>query len=331
MAFLKKRGKSWYVYWRQDGKKLGKSLGTTSKTVARQYLKGFEYKLATWQLGQTTDMSLDQLRDEYLSYSKATKKQSTYERHDAPRVKRFVDRMKEQGVEKVSGITVRRLQQYQQHLLEDLAPVTVRHSMYALRFAVERGYAESNPVRKVKKPKAAKNPPRYLSFEEWEKVRAIAEETELWPLVATAYYTGFRNSELRYLRWEEIDFERSLITLGNKEGFSVKNRESRTVPLNDDLKDTLMPLRKRRGFCFLNRKGEQFGATELTRQFKKLIATPSRLPHFTLHTLRHTFASHLVMRGVSIYKVSRWLGHKSVNTTMIYAHLAPRDDEINAL
>jgi len=48
-------------------------------------------------------------------------------------------------------------------------------------------------------------------------------------------------------------------------------------------------------------------------------------------TLRHTFASHLVMNGISIYKVSQWLGHKSVNTTMIYAHLAPQDDEINVL
>ena len=50
-----------------------------------------------------------------------------------------------------------------------------------------------------------------------------------------------------------------------------------------------------------------------------------------LHALRHTFASHLVMKGVSIYEVSQWLGHKSVNTTMIYAHLAPQHDEINVL
>ena len=44
-----------------------------------------------------------------------------------------------------------------------------------------------------------------------------------------------------------------------------------------------------------------------------------------------SFASHLVMKGVSIYKVSQWLGHRSVNTTMICAHLAPQDDEINKL
>ncbi|MFW6118814.1 MAG: tyrosine-type recombinase/integrase [Planctomycetota bacterium] len=335
MAFLQKRGKYWYIYWRQDGKKHGKSLKTTRKSVAQQYLKEFEYKLATRQLGQTTDIGLDQLRDEYLLYSKATKKQSTYERHDEPRVNRFVDYLTECGVRKASEITPRHVQDYQHELLDDLATSTVRHTMFAasgmLTFAVERGYIESNPVKKVKKPKVTKNPPRYLSFDEWEEVRAIAEQTELWPLVATAYYTGFRNSELRFLRWEEIDFERNVITLRNKEGFTLKNRESRTVPLNKELKRILQPLKKKSGYCFLNRKGQQFGATQLTRRFKKVIVEPSGLPDFTLHTLRHTFASHLVMKGVSIYKVSRWLGHKSVNTTMIYAHLAPQDDEINAL
>ncbi|MFW6189558.1 MAG: tyrosine-type recombinase/integrase [Planctomycetota bacterium] len=54
-------------------------------------------------------------------------------------------------------------------------------------------------------------------------------------------------------------------------------------------------------------------------------------PHFTVHTLRHTFASHLAMTGVGFYKVSRWMGHKSVSTTQRYADLAPRDDEINVL
>ena len=135
----------------------------------------------------------------------------------------------------------------------------------------------------------------------------------------------------RLLTWQEIDFDRCVITLTNKDGFSLKNRESRTVPLNRDLCEILLPLKEPTGCCFKNKKGHQFTAVELSALFKRLIVTPSGRPHFSLHTLRHTFASHLVMQGVSIYKVSQWLGHKSVNTTMIYAHLAPQDDEINVL
>jgi len=335
MAFLTKRGKYYHVYWQQNGKKRGRSLKTTRKAVAEQHLRELEYRLAQRELGQEADVDLERLRDEYLSYSQATKKQSTYERHDVPRVTRFVAFLTEGGVKKASEVTEAHVQQYQQQLLGSHSPRTVRHCLYAasglLSFAVERGYVRRNVVRNVSKVKAQKNPPRYLSFDEWEHVQAIASGTYLWPLVATAYYAGFRNSELRFLTWPEIDFERGVITLVNKEGFSLKNREARTVPLNRELKRILLPIRDGEAYCFLDRNGEQFGDKQLAAEFKRLVAGPSGLPHFTLHSLRHTFASHLVMKGVSIYKVSQWLGHKSVNTTMIYAHLAPQDDEINVL
>jgi len=306
-----------------------------SKAVADEYLRQFEHNLASKELGQATDVGLEQLQDEYLSYSKAIKTRNSYERHDLPRVKRFIAYLKTQGIDRVSQITERHIQGYQQWLLTLVTAATTRHSMYAasglLSYAVRQGYAHSNVVKNVPKVKAVKNPPRYLSFDEWEHVKRMARETYLWSLVATAYYTGFRNSELRFLTWPEIDFERNVVTLRNKDGFSLKNRESRTVPLNQELKEILLPLAKRNGYCFHDRQERQFGDTLLTREFKQLIAKPSGIPHFSLHSLRHTFASHLVMKGVSIYKVSQWLGHKSVNTTMIYAHLAPQDDEINVL
>ena len=78
MAFITRRGKTWHIYWQQDGKKHGRSLHTSSKRVAEQYLKEFEYRLARRELGQALDASLERLRDEYLSYCRATKKPSTY-------------------------------------------------------------------------------------------------------------------------------------------------------------------------------------------------------------------------------------------------------------
>ena len=200
--------------------------------------------------------------------------------------------------------------QADQFLKEFERRLTVRHCMFVasgfLGFAVRRGYLSTNVVKNVEKVKAPKNPPRYLSDEEWQKVRGIALQTRLWPLVATAYYTGFRNSELRFLTWEEIDFEREVITIRNKPGFTLKNRQFHTVPLNKELREILLPLRKDRGRCFSGPKGRQQARdSELSREFERLVVRPSGLPHFSLHTLRHTFASHLVMKGVSIYKVSQ--------------------------
>jgi len=336
MAFLKKRGNTWYIYWTSNGRKRGRSLHTKSKRTAEEYLKEFEYRLAKKELGQDADILLDRLREEYLAYSKSTKKTRTYERHDLPRINRFVDFLKARGLAKASQVNQTHLEAYQTELLAERAPQTVRHCMFAasglLSFAVRRGYLSTNVAKSVEKVKAPKNPPRYLSEDEWQKVKGIAKPTHLWPLVATAYYAGLRNSELRFLTWPEIDFERDVITIRNKPGFTLKNRESRTVPLNHDLKQILMPLRKLGGRCFAAGAGRPFERdSDLSREFQRLVVKPSGLPHFSLHTLRHTFASHLVMKGVSIYKVSQWLGHKSVNTTMIYAHLAPQDDEINVL
>jgi integrase len=338
MAFLRKRGDIWYLYWTSNGTKRGRSLGTKQKAVADRHLKEFEYRLATQQLGQTTDVALEQLQDEFLSYKKAVLKPSSYERGLRPRVREFVEFLADRGVTMASQVTIAHIQEFQRNLTGEEKPpkpTTVRNYMFAasglMGFAVERGYVANNVVRSVKKVKAAKNPPRYLSFEDWEKVKAVAQETHLWPLVATAYYTGFRNSELRFLTWPEIDFGMGLITLTNKAGFTLKNRQSRTVPLNTELKAILKPLKRDEGYCFLDTHGEQWSDVGLSAAFKRLVVKPSELPHFSLHAMRHTFASHLVMKGVSIYKVSQWLGHRSVDTTMIYAHLAPQDDQINIL
>jgi integrase len=338
MAFIRKRGDIWYVYWRQNGKQRAKSLGTKRKSVAQDYLKEFEYRLAKKELGQETDIALDRLKEEYLEYSKSTKKQKTYERHDVPRTERFVTFLHDRGLETAAEIDQGTVEDYQRALLEEeeLAPITVRHCMYSasgmLSFAVRRGYLSNNVVKNVEKVKAQKNPPRYLSFKEWAEVEKVAKQTVLWPLVATAYYAGLRNSELRFLTWPEIDFKRDVITIRNKPGFSLKNRQSRSIPMNQELKKILMPHREDEGYCFTRQNGEQYDRdSKLSRAFKRLVVKPCEVGNFSLHTLRHTFASHLVMKGVSIYKVSQWLGHKSVNTTMIYAHLAPQDDEINTL
>lgn len=67
----------------------------------------------------------------------------------------------------------------------------------------------------------------------------------------------------------------------------MKNRESRTVPLNGELKEVLLPLRNENGYCFLNRKSEQFGATQLTGWFNKLIVEPSGPPLYRPHPPSH--------------------------------------------
>jgi len=95
--------------------------------------------------------------------------------------------------------------------------------------------------------------------------------------VATAYYAGLRNSEPRFLTWDEIDFDRSLITIRNKPGLTLKNCGFRSVPLNKERREILLPPRKEKGRCFTDPKGRQLeSASKLYHEFDRLIVRPSR-------------------------------------------------------
>lgn len=183
--------------------------------------------------------------------------------------------MRAAGLKRATEVTSAHLQTWQVQLLKTVSPRTARHYVFAasgmMAYAVRQGYVRSNPARDVPKVKALRNPPRFLSIEEWGEVKNAAQECYLWPLVATAYYTRMRNAELRFLCWEEFDFGRAVITIRNKPElvFTLKNREARTIPLNKELKRILEPLRKEKGLCFLNSRGKQFDGGELDREFAR--------------------------------------------------------------
>jgi integrase len=331
--------KVWYIYWRDGaGRKRGRSLETSSKRDAEQFLHEYEVKRTKRLLGQEVDIPLERLEKEFMADAETRMKQSTLKSHLKPRVKAFMEFCKGRSVTKAQAVTIALLQDWQRELVEqELAAPTVNRYVYAvsamLRFAVGRGYLQHNPVKDLAKLKMQQNPPAWLSQDDWQTVAKTAMQTDLWPMVAAAYYTGLRASELRTLTWEEIDFAAGLITVQNKPevGFTLKNRTSRTVPLHSELAAILKPMAKKSGLCFPSPDGDAFETWELPSTFRKTVAIPSGV-RCSLKVLRSTFASHLVQQGVSIYKVSRWLGHESVNTTAKhYAHLAPRDDEIEVL
>jgi integrase len=150
---------------------------------------------------------------------------------------------------------------------------------------------------------------------------------ELWrTFILCAVRTGMRRGELRGLRWCDVNFGARNITVQRAfvEGVlgTPKNHKPRTIPMAPDLEAAL---RARRG------SGEEFvfavngGPVGEHRMYLALARLSSRveLRPIGWHTMRHTFASHLVMRGVPIRHVQLLMGHSSVKMTERYAHLAP--------
>ena len=159
----------------------------------------------------------------------------------------------------------------------------------------------------------------------------------LWPswrvVILLGVRAGLRRAEMAMLRWDDIDFENNQIYVGvRKEDLKKmsyhdlhKSYKFRYVPLSPQLKEALLDAKKRAKTPFVvNIKGKALRTDRCYISSAFNIKLKRRHFKGTLHTLRHTFASHLVQRDVTLYKVKELMGHESIKTTEIYAHLAPK-------
>lgn len=167
----------------------------------------------------------------------------------------------------------------------------------------------------------------FPDFNEAERLLAAAPAGEWRTMILTALRTGMRHGELIGLRWEDVDLVAGRITVrqnvANGKIGTPKSGKPREIPLGIEVRTALKELRHLRGpLVFCNLSGELYGTVDtrlpLWRACKK-----AELRQVGWHALRHTFASHLVMRGASLKAVQELLGHSSIQMTMRYAHLAP--------
>jgi integrase len=194
------------------------------------------------------------------------------------------------------------------HIKASTANCELKALSSLFNLAVRWQLLAGSPVKGVHYFPQVERQPRFLSLEQVDSLLESAQsDQDMLLIVALGVFAGLRLSEWFHLEWADIDFERGLLHVRNKESFRTKSRRNRTVPLCDKLRTLLLPRRKDSGYCIGFRS-----AGTLRRRLAKT-AHQAGLTGVTPHLLRHTFASLLVQAGVSIFKVSRWLGHRDVN------------------
>ncbi|HEY7710593.1 MAG TPA: site-specific integrase [Candidatus Entotheonella sp.] len=187
---------------------------------------------------------------------------------------------------------------------------------HVFNMAIDWDKAVENPVKKIRFAREDNGRVRFLSADEETRLLAHCSDP-LRPIIITALHTGLRRSELLALTWDDVDFERGLITV---RAAYAKNGERRSVPMNTMLTRTLEAVRiKARGTVFRKKDGEPY--RDFRTAFERAV-TQADIPDFTFHDLRHTFASRLVMKGVDLPTVKELMGHKHINMTLRYTHLA---------
>lgn len=182
------------------------------------------------------------------------------------------------------------------------AKETVNFELNALsnlfKYLVDREYIPKNPFSRVSRfsSEDAKDP-RCFTKEEYEKLLQAGNDVDRCLLVLLRE-TGFRRDELRFLTWNDVDFDKGLINVVEKPGFQPKTKQSkRSVPITEAMFEVLNSIQKNPGFIFKTRTGKQWGRNEMWRRIQKLCVKANIL-RGGVHALRHSWNSQSAEAGV---------------------------------
>lgn len=199
---------------------------------------------------------------------------------------------------------------------------------HMLSKATEWGLLESSPFKKGKSLRFKENNHRLRFLKEAEIAPLLGACTHhLRPIVETALLSGMRRGELLSLKWEQI-----------RNGFiyltETKSGKPRQIPINDRLQKVFKEVRRgnqlKSPYVFCDSRGKRF--YEVKRSYASACRRAG-IEDFRFHDQRHTFASHLVMKGAGLKAVQELLGHADLKMTMRYAHLSQEHlkDSVNLL
>ncbi len=236
------------------------------------------------------------------------------------------------GVEQIEAFKAAMLKQ-------DYQPKTVNNCLTTLRrllaVAVEWGKLDKiPPVRWLRSPDPEFD---FLTFDEADRLIAGAAGDTWKVMITVGLRTGLRIGELLALRWDDVDLAGGRLVVRRSVSRGIigtpKNGRSREVPLSEHALVALRSHHHARGeFVFAADKGGLI-ARGATKWPIWMACRRAGLRQIGWHVLRHTFASHLAMRGVAIKAIQELLGHSTIEMTMRYAHLSPdvRRDAVRLL
>jgi len=327
----------WIHYYDADGRRRREKAGAKSHAIKlyqkrkTQVLQGvklpesFRAKPATF--GEIAKAALDYSRNEKASHA-----------HDEYRMAPLLDQFDDRAAE---GILLEEFERWlnREAAERDWSPATKNRYIALLkltyRLAEKNRKIKANPARLLRMRKENNARVRYLNQhtplktkveylkdckDEESRLRAVisAEYPYHLPELEIAVNTGMRRSEQYRSIWADVDFARHILTVRQS-----KHGEARYVPLNTTALAVLEFLQARAGesnHVFLRMRSDE-PLTKNRHWFEDAVMRAG-IKDFTWHDLRHTFASRLIMAGVDLRTVQELMGHKTIQMTCRYAHLA---------
>jgi len=194
-----------------------------------------------------------------------------------------------------------------------------------LNYLVKVGKLDFNPAETVAAPKTEKPIPRFLTVDDmFALLDSISAGTLLESrnraIFETFYSTGMRVSEIESLDTDDIDFTRKMVMV------TGKGSKQRVVPVGNRAAEAILAYRRRLSNdlapLFVNKNGTRLSARSIRRILNKIVAECGLNIPVSPHTLRHSFATHMLDSGADLRGIQEILGHSSLSTTQIYTHVS---------
>jgi integrase/recombinase XerD len=222
---------------------------------------------------------------------------------------------------------------YIEHLKKKDTDKTVSHNISTLRsfykYLKLTNPSANDPIIKLEMPKVTKSLPTVMSIEEVDKLLDIdvhdAYTARNKAMLETMYATGLRVSELINLKFADVNFDSDTVTTMGK------GSKERVIPLGDYAVDAIKEylngyrstlLKNRENdYLFLNNHGQKMSRVGFFKIVKKLADEDNIQTKISPHTLRHSFATHMLNAGADLRSIQQLLGHSDISTTQIYTHM----------
>ena len=224
----------------------------------------------------------------------------------------------------IENLKTQDVKKFQDHLINELKVSTSTHNQYinAIKFYFEKVKGEDRRTFPIDRPRKEKKLPRILSGQEVIKMLRCTHNLKHKCIIALLYSGGLRRAELLNLRKADINVDRKQVFIN-----CGKGNKDRVVVISEALCTMLVKYFEAYRpnywvFEGVNRK--KYSETSATNVVKQAAKEAGILKPVSPHTLRHSFATHLLEQGTDTRFVQQLLGHNSIKTTEIYTHISDR-------